>query len=507
MEAAVSVANVRKNKKPHQPCAIPETDPRFEERRKAAEQDETALTVDRQVDAMDHSPLDVLLKGVGSPSYDPVLMLKMVLYMILQGHCSPARWHAEAKRNLSVQWLGKGITPCRRTWYNFRNRFGAVVETLHAKLVETAINEGHVTAETVAQDGTSIAACASRHKMVNQKVLSERIALLSSIVAGGQSFAAPLPSWVPSTEIGRLQLSKRMTEASEILAGRISQNAAKKAGKRKNPAKIQVSLTDPIAPLGRDKLKVFRPLYTLQFMTDATTGMIISFSCRPEATDAGTLIPMIDQVRRTVGERLKNVLADASYCSIFDLKACQERSIELLAPVQSNSFTEKKTAHRTNGKVTRDQFRFDADGNYYVCPQNHCLRYLGREQKNRHSDQMIMEYRYGCDVVHCSNCPIAAQCLGPQAKRRMIKRLDGQEFLDAQRKKMADPDVKKKFAKRGQSVELGFADAKHHRGFQRFHGRGPAVAHAESGLVVLAHTILCLQRLQQKSKNAAITAI
>ena len=54
MEVAVSVANVRKNKKPHQPCAIPETDPRFEERRKAAEQDETALTVDRQVYAMDN---------------------------------------------------------------------------------------------------------------------------------------------------------------------------------------------------------------------------------------------------------------------------------------------------------------------------------------------------------------------------------------------------------------------------------------------------------------------
>ena len=46
----------------------------------------------------------------------------------------------------------------------------------------------------------------------------------------------------------------RMQTAAEVLTDRINQNAAKPSGKRKDPEKIQVSLTDPIAPLGRVKI-------------------------------------------------------------------------------------------------------------------------------------------------------------------------------------------------------------------------------------------------------------
>ncbi|MEZ6034960.1 MAG: hypothetical protein R3C17_17850 [Planctomycetaceae bacterium] len=66
---------------------------------------------------------------------------------------------------------------------------------------------------------------------------------------------------MPPTDTGREDLAERMRLAAKILDERIAKNAAKQAGKRKNPSKILVSLTDPIAPFGRDKMKVFRPLY------------------------------------------------------------------------------------------------------------------------------------------------------------------------------------------------------------------------------------------------------
>ncbi|MFM7058142.1 MAG: hypothetical protein ACKO2P_14585 [Planctomycetota bacterium] len=37
--------------------------------------------------------------------------------------------------------------------------------------------------------------------------------------------------------------------------------------------------------------------------------------------------------------------------------------------------------------------------------------------------------------------------------------------------------------------------------------RGLAVAHAECGLVVLAHTIQCLDRLQRAAENSAKTPV
>jgi hypothetical protein len=40
------------------------------------------------------------------------------------------------------------------------------------------------------------------------------------------------------------------------------------------------------------------------------------------------------------------------------------------------------------------------------------------------------------------------------------------------RARMADPDVLKLYSQGGQTVEWGFADARAHRGLQRFRGRG-----------------------------------
>lgn len=46
----------------------------------------------------------------------------MVLYEYLKGRRSPATWEEEARINEAAQWLGRGYTPARRTWYDFRDR-------------------------------------------------------------------------------------------------------------------------------------------------------------------------------------------------------------------------------------------------------------------------------------------------------------------------------------------------------------------------------------------------
>lgn len=103
-------------------------------------------------------------------------------------------------------------------------------------------------------------------------------------------FGCHLPVWAPPTDVGRHDLAKHRQRAGKGLGERIAKNIAKQAGKRKDPTKIQVSLTDPFAPLGRDKKKVFR----------------------------------------------------------LDLRGCADRGIELLAPVQANSFMEKNSRRRTD---------------------------------------------------------------------------------------------------------------------------------------------------------------
>lgn len=55
--------------------------------------------VQRQVDRLDRACLDELYQGGASLAFDPLVLLKMVLYQLLQGNRSPAKWFEEAKLN------------------------------------------------------------------------------------------------------------------------------------------------------------------------------------------------------------------------------------------------------------------------------------------------------------------------------------------------------------------------------------------------------------------------
>lgn len=478
--------------------------PRWQEINEKLHEDDRARVVERQFERLDCQDLEELYGNVGSIAFDPVPLLKIVLYQILKGNRSPATWYEEAKLNEATQWLGRGYTPARRTWYQFRDRVGGAIKSLHKQLISRGLEQELIDPATGIQDGTTVAACASRHRMVNQETLARRQKILDSIVDGTHTKEVSLPMWVPATEAGRLNLSMRMQTSAEFLAERIAKNAKKPSSKRKDPAKIVVSLTDPIAPLGRDKFKVFRPLYTVQYVVDPTSRMILSYCCEPAATDAGTLAPMIDKTQAIVGGRLKTIMADAAYCSILDLRDCQQREIELLAPVQANSFTEKKKKKKQTKapkQIPRDEFSWNEEDRSYHCPAGHQLDYIDRTRKQRFGDRDLWEYRYRCNSTHCQACPLMVQCLSSNSASRTIKRLEGQELLDAQRIKMADSDVQARYAVRGQSVELSFADAKAHRGLARFHGRGVNRAQTETGLLVLAQNLFKLDRLEQKVLN------
>jgi transposase len=452
---------------------------------------------------LDRTTIDAAYRGCGSPSYDPVLMLKMVLYQYLKGHQSPAAWDEEAKLNQAMQWLGRGSTPSRRTWYDFRDRAAEFIEQVHGQIIQRALDEGLLDPAIGVQDGTAIAACASRHRLVNRPTLEKRRTQLEVVIRGQAE--EEIPQWMPPTTRGQQELAKRMQQAEEILAERIEKNGQKPSDKRKHPDKIQVSLSDPPAPLGRDKLKVYRPLYTVQYVVAPGSLLIMSYGCEPSASDAGTLAPMIDKTQQVVGGRLKTMLADAAYCSIVDLQQCAQRDVELLAPVQANAFTAAKQKAKPNPQIPREEFVWDAIANCYHCPQGQCLKYIDRARKRRHSDQTLWEYRYRCDPALCRACPLAARCLRPDSASRTIKRLEGQELIDAQRRKMADPEVQARYRIRGETVELTYAECKGNRHLARFHGRGPTRARTETGLMVVAQNLLRLDRLERNRASPTKT--
>lgn len=455
--------------------------------------------------------LRAIYRGVGSPAHPPELVLKMVLFEYLQGRSSPAQWHRDASEHDAMKWLGRGVQPSRSAWYGFRDRMEKIIHELNDDLICSAVAEGLICPQEAAQDGTTFRSNGSRHRGMNQKTLEKRMAILQAAIQSdvdNQPLQAEAPKWMPPTVDGRSGLYERMLTAEEVLRQRLAENAKKPKKSRREEKNIVVSLTDPEAPFARDKEKTFCFLYTTQFMVDASSLMVLGYSVAAENTDVGTLAPVIDHVQELIGGTLQQVSADAGYTSVLDLQDCADRNINLIAPVQQNSFTEQKQIEESQSpsskslpQIHRDEFRWLEEEQTYQCPQGHRLEYQYLERVTKHGGRKVVTRRYRCSPTHCTACPIASRCAKNPQNGRTITRMDGQELIDAQREKMKQEEIKSIYRMRGQTIERAFGDAKSHRSFGRFHGRGLSRARPEVGLLVMAQNMLTLHRLQTKAKN------
>lgn len=461
--------------------------------------------MERTIAELDCGELKDTYTGRGSPPFRPDMMLRLALYEKLNGVGSPHRWAQDARESRPVEWLLRGMRPSSRACYRFRDRLGGVIETLHEKIIRGALDEKLADPREVAQDGSFHRACASRHRLVNNEQLQKRCQQLEDLVQAEQAGQEPLeepPYWMPRTLRGRADLQSRMKKAREVLDQRLDLNAKRRKSHRLDEKHVCVSLSDPEAAISRDKEKVFCPLYTAQYLTDYQSRLVLGFQVTASATDVGTLIPMIDKVQSLVGGAIQRVCTDSTYATILELRACQERNIELIALVQENSWTEKKRQRK--GVVpasNKRDFVWLSEEQTYQCPSGHKLHFQYKEHVERAGGRKITMFRYHCPPEHCLACPLAASCVKDASRGRTVRRLDGQELLDAQRERMKDADAQKTHRYRGSVVERTIADAKEHRDGRRLHGRGLGRATAEIGLAVIAQNILTLHRLRKDAAN------
>ena len=145
--------------------------------------DHLARTIDQAVERLDRAALRALYHDTGSEAHAPERLLRVVLYEIRRGRHCPAEWHRDAHECEPVRWLLRGAVVARSCWYAFRDRVAPVLSALHQQVLAQAQGAGLTTATRGAEDGTLVAAQASRHKLLNQETLQRRAAQLAAVVA------------------------------------------------------------------------------------------------------------------------------------------------------------------------------------------------------------------------------------------------------------------------------------------------------------------------------------
>ena len=468
-----------------------------------------ARRVDEAVDLLDLGALFDSYCGVGRKALRPDLLVKLVIYEMQNNRPSPAQWARDVVESAPVRWLLLGLEPSRARLYDFRDRIARLLPAWNAAVLRLAVAAKLTTASRASLDSTSVAAAASRRHLLHEERLAGRravIALALACHARGQLVAEP-PGWLATSVVRLREQKQRYRRAAEVMQVRQAANIQRRSGKRKPAEKVLVSVTDPEAVLARDKLNVFRPLYSVQLLRDLDSPLVLAYDVLTQNNDNGVVAPMVEQMAGSVGHKPEVLLVDSGYVSVHHLEVCASAGITLYGPCQENDYTGpngKKPQCNQKTELPKRAFQWLSEEQTYRCPEGHRLRFSVKQTQRRAEGPIALSI-FTCPAEHCLACPRQALCTRSPKRGRSVSRLENEELLDELRARMATDEAKRLYQLRSRTVELNYADLKEHRGLRRFHGRGLQRAKAETGVLVLAHNLLFVQAQRWATRPTSVT--
>lgn len=472
--------------------------------------DHPAREVVEAMKQLDLMPLFDLYRGAGVPPIRPDLMLAVVLVEIRLGRPRPSQWFRDAKENIVLHWAGFGIQPSRTCWYDFADRVAPLLEPWNAAVLQLARQRGVTQAERMSLDGTAVAANASRHRLVNEATIEQRLVELDVACQADAARQPPpsAPAWMAKNPDTREGQRRRYRRARERLIELHAVNNRQDPKRRRKPEKIVVSTSDPEAALGRDKYNVFRPLYNVQLVRDLDSQLCLGYQVFAQPTDAGTFGPMLERVANWTGVKPKAMLVDAGYVTACNLAICDQAGIALYGPWQENDFSKKKKKQGAKPRpIGKEHFTWLPAENMYRCPEGHAMPWIGHQKRRQSDGQINAVHSYRCSPQHCRACPRQVSCSSNPNRGRAVKRSEHEALVEAHRARMGMAEAKTLYRLRCQTVELGFADFKQHRSMRQFSGRGRYRGQRQVGLTVLVHNLLIVHRVIPPLKNSAIAML
>jgi hypothetical protein len=306
-------------------------------------------------------------------------------------------------------------------------------------------------------------------------------------------------------QLGKYQQARqRMQE----LQSRHHRSQKKRSKRQRRPVeRLVVSPTEPEAALGFDKLKTFRPLYNVQLFRDLDTPFVLGYEVFAAVTDHDLLIPVVEKTRQLTGRSPCTLVADGMYASVLDLLWCQEKGITLYAPLGKHDVPALRAEKDPRALLPKSAFTWLPEQQSYRCPAGHVLELARQDRERRGQTQSLTVLQYRCAPAHCLSCPLQRRCTAKPERGRTIKRIEHEDLVDALRQRMQEPVGKAIYKLRKQTVELGFADLKQHRGLQRFRSYGRTRARIQIGLLVLAHNGLALLQAREKRDAPAASPL
>jgi hypothetical protein len=235
----------------------------------------------------------------------------------------------------------------------------------------------------------------------------------------------------------------------------------------------QISLTDPdsrsMATSGRGSGVVG---YNVQVAVDTEHHLIIAHEVTNVGSDRAQLAHMAKETKATLAATNLDVIADRGYFSSEEILECDKAGITVTLPKPMTSNA------KTEGRFGKQDFRYVAEEDVYVCPAGQKLAYYFTTE-----DKGLVLSRYRTNA--CQSCSIKRDCT--TTKERLISRWEHEHVIEAVQRRLDEHPEKMRL--RRETVEHPFGTIKARMGATHFLMKTlPRVA-AEMALHVLAYNL------------------
>jgi transposase len=366
-------------------------------------------------------------EATGRPSYHPSILLKLYIYGYLNRVQSSRRLEREAGRNVEVMWLLGRLVPDHKTIADFRKDNSLALRKVCARFVALCRMMGLLTQASVAIDGSKFKAVNNRDKNFTRAKMDRRMAQIEESVARYLQQLDTADRQEP-TEALKAKTS-RLKEKIAKLKDQMQRLEALKLQMLATPDQ-QISLTDPdsrsMATSGRGSGVVG---YNVQVAVDTKHHLIVTHEVTNVGTDRSQLANVAKETKATLKATSLDVVADRGYFSSEQILACEEAGITvtLPKPMTSNS--------KTEGRFGKQDFRYAAEEDVYICPAGERLAYSFTTEENG-----LVLRRYSTNA--CQRCAIKQSCT--TGKERRITRWEHEHLLEAVQRRLPVFDKSKR---------------------------------------------------------------
>lgn len=377
----------------------------------AISSDNEVRMIELFVESLDMEELGFKLNHTenGRPAYHPKDLLKLFLYGYMNRIRSSRELEKETKRNIEVMWLLKGLSPDHNTISNFRRDNPNAIKKVFRATVALAKHFNLIGGKLLAGDSTKLRAQNSKKNNFNEKKIQRHLDYIENKLGEYEKQLAENDGDKEKEQELKQQIETQQQRKQSY------ENIQKQLVES---GEVQVSTSDPESRQMITRNNITEVAYNVQTTVDDQHNIPIDYKVTNE-NDSKAMGDMLRRAKVIVGNNTFTALYDKGYHTGSEFEKAAELGVEVLVAIPAVAANAPDEAYNV------EHFRYEAAGDYYVCPQGSELHTNGTWYQSKAAP--FKQYK----TPDCKTCPVRELCTTSIKNGKIVQRNKYVEYIEA----------------------------------------------------------------------------